>query len=193
MSNGYRQRVSHSQEERVHNWFLWSRRNVSRTRTESFSSGLLMGYFFSDWPSNCQHLPMDCAIPDPVSVARRISSLLRVTHGADIVIAITHMRRDEDVHLAKYCDNNVDLILGGHDHDLAVHRSNFRAMNDTYEGRIKLIKSGTDFRNYSDIKIWLSQKNGKALIECVRGGMTAFSYNSWNRALLTRFNNQPIA
>jgi 5'-nucleotidase len=142
---------------------------------------------YSDWPSNCQHLPADCTILDPVSVAQRISNSLRSAQGVDIVIAITHMRHEEDVHLAKSCDRNIDLILGGHDHDLAVHGANVKAMDDTFEGHIKLIKSGTDFRGYSAIKMWLSRKNGKPSVGHIRGGLTAFS---WCIALYSRFDSQ---
>ncbi|KAG6372705.1 5'-nucleotidase [Boletus reticuloceps] len=120
-----------------------------------------------DWPSNCQHLPVDCTILEPVSVAQQITGSLRSTQAVDIVIAITHMRHEEDIHLAKSCDS-IDLILGGHDHELAVHGVNVKAMDDTFEGKIKLIKSGTDFRSYSSIKMWVSRKHGEALLECIR-------------------------
>ena len=39
--------------------------------------------------------------------------------GADIVIALTHMRWPNDVRLAE-CAPEIDLILGGHDHDYLV-------------------------------------------------------------------------
>ncbi|KAF8130580.1 Metallo-dependent phosphatase-like protein [Boletus edulis] len=129
--------------------------------------GYRIGFFGlagTDWPSNCQHLPVDCTILEPVSVAQQITGWLRSTQAVDIVIAITHMRHEEDVHLAKSCDS-IDLILGGHDHELAVHGVNVKAMDDTFEGKIKLIKSGTDFRSYSSIKMWVSRKNGEALLE----------------------------
>ena len=107
-----------------------------------------------------------------MSVAQRISNSLRSVHDVDIVIAITHMRHEEDAHLAKSCDKDVDLILGGHDHNLAVHGVELNAMDDTFEGNIKLIKSGTDFESYSDIKMWLARKNRKASIGYIRGGVT---------------------
>ncbi|KAG6373631.1 Metallo-dependent phosphatase-like protein [Boletus reticuloceps] len=139
--------------------------------------GYRIGFFGlagTDWPSNCQHLPVDCTILEPVSVAQQITGSLRSTQAVDIVIAITHMRHEEDIHLAKSCES-IDLILGGHDHELAVHGVNVKAMDDTFEGKIKLIKSGTDFRSYSSIKMWVSRKHGEALLECIRGGLTAFT------------------
>ena len=36
--------------------------------------------------------------------------------GADYIIALTHMRWPNDTHLAEEVDE-IDLILGGHDHD----------------------------------------------------------------------------
>ncbi|KAF9220587.1 hypothetical protein BS17DRAFT_307346 [Gyrodon lividus] len=57
----------------------------------------------SGWPSNCQHLPDDCTILDPVSVAQRVSHTLRFVHRLDIVIVITHVRHEEDFLLAKFC------------------------------------------------------------------------------------------
>ena len=129
----------------------------------------LRGSFRSDWPSNCQHLPADCTILDPVPVARRISNTLRATHGVDIVIALTHMRREEDLYLAQQCDANIDVILGGHDHDLAVHGANMNAIGDAYVGHIKLVKSGTDFKSFSDIRMHLTQTHGKAAVGYITG------------------------
>ena len=86
------------------------------------------------------------------------------------------MCHEEDPYLAKSRDRNIYLILGGHcDHDLAVHGVNVKAMDDTFEGNIKLIKSGKDFRSYSDIKMWFSRKTGKPSVGHIRGGLTAFS------------------
>lgn len=127
-------------------------------------------HFRSDWPSNCQRLPADCIILDPVSVAKRASNALRSTYGVDIVIALTHMRHEEDVHLSQQCDKDVDLIFGGHDHDLVVHGANVKAMNDdTLEGQIKVVKSGTDFKSFSVIRVYLARVHGKAIVGCVRG------------------------
>lgn len=147
----------------------------------------------SDWPSNCQHLPSDCTILDPIPVAERVSQSLRSTHGVDIVIAITHMRHEEDFRLANSCPHQVDLILGGHDHDIAVHGSNLTMINDTFEGDIKMIKSGTDFRSYSDIKICVSRKGGKAVIENVTGDFNLQVLATFSLALGTEPTPSPIS
>lgn len=61
----------------------------------------------------------------------------------DLIIAITHMMRYNDVKLAKKCPQ-IDLILGGHDH-LVVHEQ----VNNSI-----LIKSGTNFKNFSFVEVF---------------------------------------
>ncbi|KAL3811045.1 hypothetical protein ACHAXA_004556 [Cyclostephanos tholiformis] len=58
------------------------------------------------------------------SAARRICRSLR-ERGADIIVALTHLREEEDVMLARDDIAGIDLILGGHEHEplaLLVHR-----------------------------------------------------------------------
>ncbi len=68
---------------------------------------------------------------------------LRKEEKCEMVIALTHMMKTNDVKLAKNVQG-IDLILGGHDH-LIVHEK----VNDSV-----IIKSGTDFRNFSILKIY---------------------------------------
>ena len=97
----------------------------------------------------------------------RISQFLREELHVDLVIAITHMRLDEDKILAHACPD-VDLILGGHDHDIVVCGDNMTVLNDNLEGNIKIIKSGTDFRSYTTVSLNVTKRNGRTLIEKVR-------------------------
>ena len=60
------------------------------------------------------------------------------------------MMKYNDIKLAKNI-KGIDLILGGHDH-LIVHEK----VNDSV-----LVKSGTDFRNFSIIKV---HKKGETLV-----------------------------
>lgn len=62
--------------------------------------------------------------------------------GCDYVIALTHMRTPNDIKLAENCDD-IDIILGGHDHVFEI-----QLINGKY-----VIKSGTDFRQFSKITI----------------------------------------
>lgn len=62
--------------------------------------------------------------------------------GCDIVIALTHMRMPNDKILTQKV-SDFDLVLGGHD-----HCSDVLNINDTL-----LCKSGTDFREFTIIKV----------------------------------------
>ena len=73
-----------------------------------------------------------------------------------MVVAVTHMRLEEDILVAEGCPL-VDLILGGHDHDIVVHGDKITVVNDDARGRIKIVKSGTDFRSYGVVRIPLQR------------------------------------
>lgn len=62
--------------------------------------------------------------------------------GCEIVIALTHMRMPNDKRLTQKVED-LDIVLGGHD-----HCSDVVNINDTL-----LCKSGTDFREFSVIKV----------------------------------------
>ncbi|KAL1696294.1 5'-nucleotidase [Schizophyllum commune] len=116
---------------------------------------LRVGFFGlagTDWPSNCQHPPSDVRIEDPVQCAPREAALLREEHHVDIVIGVTHMRMEEDMVVAVQC-SGVDLILGGHDHEYMLQGSQYTDDGRHAEGNIKVVKSGTDFREFSVVKI----------------------------------------
>lgn len=55
---------------------------------------------------------------DFVDCARRYNKMLREEKGCDMVIALTHMRVPNDELLAQSVPE-IDLFLGGHDHDYA--------------------------------------------------------------------------
>jgi len=63
--------------------------------------------------------------------------------GAEIIIALTHMREPNDLKLAeKTPPGLIDLILGGHDHFYAHHIVN----------NVHVLRSGTDFKQLSYIE-----------------------------------------
>lgn len=68
------------------------------------------------------------------------------------MIALTHMRTPNDCRLAENVDQ-IDLILGGHDHDYEIKKVN---------GKF-IIKSGTDFRQFSKIDLLFT--NGDTNVE----------------------------
>lgn len=127
-----------------------------------------------DWPSNCQNLPADCIITNPVEAARATSRILREQERVDFVVAVTHMRLEEDLLVSQACASDVDLILGGHDHDSVIQGDRITVVNDNAEGDIRIIKSGTDFRSFSRIQLSISRIKGKPLIAKVKGNDNPF-------------------
>ena len=53
------------------------------------------------------------------------------------------MRLPNDIILAKASQNDINLILGGHDHISTIEKI----------GKVTIIKSGSDFQEFSDIEI----------------------------------------
>lgn len=71
---------------------------------------------------------------------------LKNEEKCDMVIALTHMMKYNDCKLAKTV-KGIDLILGGHDHHIVHEKVENTAV----------IKSGTDFKNFSVIRIHKSE------------------------------------
>ncbi|XP_069950309.1 mannosylglucosyl-3-phosphoglycerate phosphatase isoform X3 [Cherax quadricarinatus] len=78
---------------------------------------------------------------DYVDKGRELAIMLK-DQGCDYVIALTHMRTPNDIRLAENVEE-IDLILGGHDHVYEVLK-----INDKF-----VLKSGTDFREFSTITL----------------------------------------
>jgi 5'-nucleotidase len=91
--------------------------------------------------------PSEVIFHDYVELGTKLSKQLR-DQGADFVIALTHMRLHNDTRLAEL-SSGIDLILGGHDHHYEVKEVN----------GIKIVKSGSDFRELSKITINFSDDN----------------------------------
>lgn len=72
--------------------------------------------------------PGDVTFANPVEVAAEMAASLREA-GADVVIALTHTDRPEDREL--FAAGDVDIILSGDDHDLAIW----------YDGNTALVES----------------------------------------------------
>lgn len=146
----------------------------------------------SDWPSNCSALP-PCDIESPVLAARRLARHLRVNERCDLVIALTHMRVPEDMDVANATtagDGRIDLLLGGHDHEVvrrfagdtdltAENVEQGRKVSDLEvdgrlpeaEGNIRLVKSGTDWRALSLVRLIVQRdENGNVVGSTVKCG-----------------------
>jgi len=102
-----------------------------------------IGLVEKDWIATLSTIDEDdLEYKDFVSEGRRLARKLREEEGVDYVIALTHMLWKSDKHLAENV-TGIDLILGGHDHDYGSPEVN----------GIKVVKSGTDFRNYSVVTL----------------------------------------
>ncbi len=53
------------------------------------------------------------ALTDPVDTARRLARSLRADHGADVIVAVTHLETPEDLDLLA-AHTGIDVIVGGH-------------------------------------------------------------------------------
>lgn len=120
----------------------------------------LIGLIEEEWLSTLSTLDSsDVIYQDFVSRGRELARWLKSEpHNVDYVIALTHFRTPNDIRLAENVPE-IDLILGGHDHD-------YEVINrfDRY-----IIKSGTDFREFSKIKLKLnkseeSKKSSEVLV-----------------------------
>jgi len=101
-----------------------------------------VGLVEEEWIQTLSTLdPEDLEYIDYVMEGRRLARELRA-EGVDYVIALTHMSWRSDVRLAENVEE-IDLILGGHDHDVDLREVNGR----------KIVKSGKDFRNYAVVTL----------------------------------------
>ena len=81
---------------------------------------------------------------------------MHCSSGCEFVVALTHMRTDNDVRLAEKVPE-IDLILGGH--NLVYEK---RKVNGTY-----ILKSGSDFRQFSTISLDFRESPVVVEIDCV--------------------------
>lgn len=146
---------------------------------------------YRDWPSNCRELPI-CTIAQPVDAARRDALFLRRVENCDFVVAISHMRVAEDIQLSEelyHGEDSIDLILGGHDHDVlrrykgecskscldpslidcsmsndAATASDSATQIDI-RGPVRIVKSGTDWNGLSCVNLKVNRAvNGAAYL-----------------------------
>lgn len=103
----------------------------------------LIGLVEEEWLATLATIdPEDVEYKDFVTEGRRLARFLKQKKGVDYVIALTHMRTPNDCRLAANVDE-VDLILGGHDHVYEVKKVNGK----------NIVKSGTDFRQFSRVTL----------------------------------------
>ena len=99
----------------------------------------LMGLVESEWMATLATVEEeDIEYTDFVQVGRQLAQELR-QQGADIIVAMTHMREPNDRRFAQECGDVVDIVLGGHDHHYWV--------GPIEPHGVHLCKSGTDFHD----------------------------------------------
>ncbi|ELR12216.1 Ser/Thr phosphatase family protein [Acanthamoeba castellanii str. Neff] len=139
--------------------FPWLMSNVNLSAThQPLASGLkthlmewngvkigLVGLVEEDWLQTIVNLP-PVEFLDFVLEGRRLASELRA-QGAQLVVALTHMRMPNAEKLAQEV-KEIDLVLNGHDHFYEVRKAD--------ETGTWIINSGTDFRNATVVRIFLS-------------------------------------
>ncbi|KAB7496843.1 Trifunctional nucleotide phosphoesterase protein YfkN [Armadillidium nasatum] len=114
----------------------------------------LIGLVEEEWLCTLATINMDeVTYTDFVDRGRELASQLK-NEGCDYVIALTHMRTPNDIRLAENVDE-IDLILGGHDHVYEINE-----VNGKY-----VLKSGTDFREFSLLTLTAESKNVNVDIE----------------------------
>lgn len=102
----------------------------------------LMGLVEKEWLDTLPTIdPNEVTYIDYIEAGNRLADDL-LKEDCDVIIALTHMRTPNDLNLAQNCPK-LDLILGGHDHVYEVKKVN----------HLNVVKSGTDFRQFSKITI----------------------------------------
>lgn len=115
----------------------------------------LIGLVEREWLDTVSVLDKDhIDYTDYVDAASMLAEELKKNKGCEYVIALTHMRTDNDVRLAEKVPE-VNMILGGH--SLVYEK---RKVNGTF-----ILKSGSDFHQYS--KIMLDFKEKELEIQCL--------------------------
>ncbi|KAJ3572798.1 hypothetical protein NP233_g2848 [Leucocoprinus birnbaumii] len=144
--------------------------------------GLVEQLVSRDWIATISSWPPEFQFRDMVDTGKVLSRSLRDPdgeHRCDIILALTHCRLPNDVQLAKDLlalsssgrksqpitnEHGVDLLLGGHDHLYYISRGvgdwdNYDktqpVLGAEEDGSVLVLKSGTDFRDLSEIALEL--------------------------------------
>ncbi|KAI3326385.1 Metallo-dependent phosphatase [Xylariaceae sp. AK1471] len=118
--------------------------NCKKTHMITSSNGIkigLIGLGEREWLATINSLPPDLIYKSASQTAKELVPQLRA-QGAEIVIAVTHMREPNDDKLAHQTDGIIDIILGGHDH----------YYNHSFIKNTHVLRSGTDFKQLSYIE-----------------------------------------
>lgn len=115
--------------------------NAKRTHMITASNGLkigIIGLGEREWLETINSLPPDLIYKSASETAKELIPQLRA-EGADLIVALTHMRENNDNKLAENVGDQIDLILGGHDH----------FYSHSFINGCHVLRSGTDFKQLS--------------------------------------------
>ncbi|KAH0830270.1 Metallo-dependent phosphatase-like protein [Lanmaoa asiatica] len=140
----------------------------------------IIGLVEEAWISTVSAWPPNFKFKDMAKTGIELSQRLRREHRCDLIIALTHARVPNDIQLAKDLlasspsaqkthsiagEHGVDIILGGHDHLYFVSKgvttwegydvSKPSIGSEGDDGDILIVKSGTDFRELSELTLEL--------------------------------------
>ncbi|KAF7311636.1 25S rRNA adenine-N(1) methyltransferase [Mycena kentingensis (nom. inval.)] len=174
----------------------------------------VIGLVEKEWIGTVATWPTEFEYKDMKTVGLELSERLRGEHGCDMVVALTHCRVPNDIALAKdllalspaeqekrpvASSHGVDLLLGGHDH--LYYASRGMSSWDGYDlaqkvlggeadnGDVLVAKSGTDFRDLSELTLELEETPEgsvrRKVIKAIHGKRHSTQPNSESSAKLT--------
>ncbi|KAJ1956269.1 hypothetical protein EC988_001439 [Linderina pennispora] len=162
----------------------------------------IIGIVEKEWLDTLPCLPPTFQYHDFIAEARAMAKKLRDKSdpemACDLVICLSHMRLPNDIKLADACKDVVDLVLSGHDHfyylgsgidsfqdpskdlvpedsdDVQMLASWQKERSQLAEGEAgrRVIKSGTDFRDLSEITLTLARPGAVSKVDVVRHRVT---------------------
>ncbi|PSR82391.1 flagellar associated protein [Coniella lustricola] len=115
--------------------------NCKRTLMLTASNGIKIGVIGlgeREWLETINSLPPDLIYKSASETAKELIPQLRA-EGAELIVALTHQREPNDNKLAENVGDQIDLILGGHDHYYS-----HSVINGCH-----VLRSGTDFKQLS--------------------------------------------
>ncbi|EST07465.1 Phosphoesterase domain protein [Kalmanozyma brasiliensis GHG001] len=142
-----------------------------------------IGIVEKEWIATVPSFPEGFVYRNMVKTANKLSQTLRDPSGeaCELVIAITHSRLPNDIDFANAVgavsnpdpsSHGVDLVLGGHDHIYYVGNGASSFQGDDFprgepgtekDKNAMVVKSGTDFRDLSELKLELTDRDDSAV------------------------------
>ena len=118
----------------------------------------IIGIAEKAWIETFKELEVELQYLNYKRTAHELSQKLKKEYGCSLIIALTHMRLPRDTKFATECPG-IDIVLGGHDHfykltavTQQIKREEWKTISQENK-TVPLIKSGTDFLEFSEINI----------------------------------------